>query len=134
VKASGGGSGLGDPKRIGEALRNLRQAREVTQEDLAEATGIRRSSLSNYERGITRPNLESLDQLLQALGADLHDLANALQFAPIHRRICTGKAGPEDIEHAAFLKAQTAFREWFEALRGAGWESAHASGPRVKVD
>ncbi len=46
-------------------------------------------------------------------------LADALHLA--NRRMAAGEARFEEAEHAAFLKAQLAFREWFEASRGTGW-------------
>jgi len=106
-----------DSQTLGEALRNMRQARGMNQTELANATGIRRSNLSSYERGVTRPNLETMDLILGALQADLTDLANALQLVPIHRRVLTGEARPADIENAAFLNAETAIREWLQTLR-----------------
>jgi len=36
-----------DPQSLGEALRNMRQARGMNQTELANATGIRRSNLSS---------------------------------------------------------------------------------------
>ena len=113
-----------DAQSLGEALRNLRQAREMTQTDLSNATGIRRSGISGYERGITRPNLDTLGQILGALQADLTDLADALQLVPIHRRVLNGQAKPDDIEHAAFLNAETAVREWLRTLRARALHSA----------
>lgn len=113
-----------DSQSLGEALRNMRQARGMNQTELANATGIRRSNLSSYERGVTRPNLETMDLILGALQADLTDLANALQLVPIHRRVLTGEAQPGDIEHAAFLNAETAFREWLRTLRARALHSA----------
>ena len=110
--------GLRDPKTVGEALRELRRARGLTQQQLANATGVRRAAVSDYERGVTSPNLESLDRLLVALQADLTDFSAALRMVPIRRRLAGGDRRPEDVEVAALLAAEKAFLDWVEALRG----------------
>jgi hypothetical protein len=42
-------------------LRSLRQNRGLTQEELANATGINRSTLGMYESGRREPNFETLE-------------------------------------------------------------------------
>lgn len=66
---------------IGPALRLLRESRGLRQNVAAERGGVTKSMLSAYERGKRRPSLKTLDQLLAALGADLGDLARAVEHA-----------------------------------------------------
>jgi transcriptional regulator with XRE-family HTH domain len=56
---------------LGVALNILRIIRGMTQDELAEASGLRSASISNYERGVNIPELASLRRLLAALGYPL---------------------------------------------------------------
>ena len=58
---------------VGEMVRSVRDARGVSQEELAELTGMTRSQISDVERGIGRvgPSLITLRRLMCALDDDL---------------------------------------------------------------
>ncbi|HEX3789108.1 MAG TPA: XRE family transcriptional regulator [Pseudonocardiaceae bacterium] len=62
---------------VGPRLRALRQQREVTLADLAEATGISVSTLSRLESGQRRATLELLLPLARAHQVPLDDLVGA---------------------------------------------------------
>lgn len=64
---------------LGPALRWLRYRRGKKQYLVAIAAGITKGMLSGYESGRCRPSVESLAQVLTALGCNLNDLHNALQ-------------------------------------------------------
>jgi transcriptional regulator with XRE-family HTH domain len=53
--------------RIGERIRALRHASELTLTRLAERTGLSHSFLSQLERGHARPSMVSLDRIARAL-------------------------------------------------------------------
>jgi len=59
---------------INENLRVLRQARRMTQADVAEAISVSRQTVSSYESGRTQPDLETLKRLAAVYQADLHDV------------------------------------------------------------
>lgn len=61
-------------KQFGKRLQQLRQARKMTQEELAEQVGISIESVSNIERGIHGPSFDNLEKIIAAL----HVPANAL--------------------------------------------------------
>lgn len=44
------------PSTLGNRLRDAREWRELDQSALAEALGVSRATVSNYERGITTPS------------------------------------------------------------------------------
>jgi transcriptional regulator with XRE-family HTH domain len=52
---------------FGKVLRESRQSREMSQEQLAEAAGLDRSFLSMVERGIQSPNIVVLLKLAEVL-------------------------------------------------------------------
>jgi len=52
----------------GDKLRIMRAVRNMSQRDLAEATGIPGTYLSNFETGTTLPTEEKMDAIKEALG------------------------------------------------------------------
>jgi len=56
---------------IGEKIRNLRLASELTQEELAERAGLTKGFISQIENSITSISLDSLEHILTALGTTL---------------------------------------------------------------
>ena len=62
---------------VGPRLRRVRKQRGVTLTDLAERTGISKSTLSRLENGQRRPSLELLLPLAQAYRVPLDDLVGA---------------------------------------------------------
>lgn len=62
---------------VGPRLKDLRQRRNTTLSDLAEATGISTSTLSRLEAGLRRPTLEQLLPLARVHGVTLDELVDA---------------------------------------------------------
>lgn len=60
--------------RLGVRLRQLRLARRLTQEQLAERAGLSFKFLGEVERGRGNPTLTTLGALSNALGVSLGDL------------------------------------------------------------
>ena len=56
-------------KLVGRNVRRLRVARDMTQEQFAEASGFSQQYISDLERGRRNPTVVSLFELAQALGA-----------------------------------------------------------------
>lgn len=63
---------------IGPALASMREALRAKQEEVAKRAGITPAMLSRYERGARTPHWSTLESVLDALGATLHDLARAI--------------------------------------------------------
>jgi len=63
---------------LGKALRWLREKQGQRQYELAKAAHVTKAMLSAYETGKQRPALETLERILDALGADLATLGDAL--------------------------------------------------------
>jgi transcriptional regulator with XRE-family HTH domain len=102
---STGGStlwGVSDIARLPEALRRLRKKSRLPQQQIEARAGLGASSLSRYERGDERPSLTTLWKLLDALGADLHDLAIELDEEPEASRR-PGRPRPEWVSDLAVL-------------------------------
>lgn len=56
---------------IGKKIKNLRQEKGLTQEELADRCELTKGFISQLERGNTLPSIPTLVDLLQCLGTDL---------------------------------------------------------------
>ena len=63
-----------EPHDFGALVRQLRDARGWTQEKLAREADITTTSVSNVERGATKPSAETVEKLAKAFGLDAGDL------------------------------------------------------------
>jgi transcriptional regulator with XRE-family HTH domain len=66
---------------LGRALRELRIQAGLTQEQLAERLDMHAAYVSRLERGHRGAQWLTVQRFLTALGADLHQLANAIDDA-----------------------------------------------------
>jgi transcriptional regulator with XRE-family HTH domain len=62
------------PSDFGALVRQLRDARGWTQEKLAREADITVTSVSNVERGATKPNGETVEKIAAAFGLEPGDL------------------------------------------------------------
>lgn len=60
-----------DIKEIGDTVRERRKFLKITQEDLAEISGISERTLRDVEKGLANPELESLMKLCEVLGLEI---------------------------------------------------------------
>lgn len=56
---------------VARRIRLLREQQELSQQDLAEACGLSRNTLSLLERGLTSPRLTTLQKIANALKVDV---------------------------------------------------------------
>ena len=59
---------------IGKNIKLIRQAKEMTQEALAEALYVTRQTVSNYENGRSNPDLDMLLKIADVLDADINTI------------------------------------------------------------
>jgi len=59
---------------IGDRLRELREAKQLSQGDIEKRTGLLRCYLSRVENGHTVPSIETLEKLARALEVPLYHL------------------------------------------------------------
>ncbi|MCR4419962.1 MAG: helix-turn-helix transcriptional regulator [Clostridia bacterium] len=65
-------------QRLGARLRTLRQARSMTQEQLAEHAGLHPTYVAKIEAGARLPSLEALERLAAALHVPLSSIVGAM--------------------------------------------------------
>lgn len=61
-------------------VRALREAEGLSQEKLAEVTGMSRNYLGGIERGEENPSLGKVTRIAKALGLTLSDLFRGVQY------------------------------------------------------
>jgi len=61
-------------KLLGKRIKNIRRAKNITQETMAEKIGIEPPSLSNIERGKFAPSIETLQKISQILEVAPYEL------------------------------------------------------------
>ncbi|MEB1978854.1 helix-turn-helix transcriptional regulator [Xanthomonas campestris pv. campestris] len=72
---------------FGAAVRRQRELLRLSQEDLADRSGLDRTYISGVERGVRNPTLQVMQKLADALGSDLDVLfATARQCATAMER------------------------------------------------
>jgi DNA-binding XRE family transcriptional regulator len=70
-----------EAREIGRRVRELREARGLSSEELAERAGISMQALSRIERGEHAGPLPPIEPLLAAMGCTLQDLASPAETA-----------------------------------------------------
>lgn len=61
-------------KKIGQRVKEIRERKRLSVDDLAERTGIDRASLYRLEKGELNVTIVKLNRIAQALFVDLGDL------------------------------------------------------------
>jgi DNA-binding XRE family transcriptional regulator len=64
---------------LGARVREIREARGLSQEALAELANLDRTYVSGLERGVRNPTIMSLARIATALGATLEELCKGVK-------------------------------------------------------
>ena len=59
---------------IGKNIKDLRARKKMTQDELAEKLFVTRQTVSNYETGKSRPDIDMLVNIAEVLEADVHEV------------------------------------------------------------
>ena len=60
--------------RVGARIRELRNNKGLTQEQLATLSGTKQPHIHSYEAGLRAPSLQTLEKIAKALRVDLKEL------------------------------------------------------------
>jgi transcriptional regulator with XRE-family HTH domain len=91
---------MSDPKQIGERIRHMRQERGMTQEQLAEAVGVSRSAVAQWETGRAGQLTGNLARISETLGIGLEHLTHGRE-----------PQNPEQASHGDELALLRLYRE-----------------------
>ena len=61
---------------IGKKIKELRMQKGLTQEELADRSELSKGFISQLERDLTSPSIQTLMDILQCLGTDLKEFFN----------------------------------------------------------
>lgn len=64
---------------IGQALKNVRKSKKVTQQQLADKIGVERSVLTRYETGVIEISMKQFVTICDALGVDFVKVMNTIE-------------------------------------------------------
>ena len=67
---------------IGKRLRQVREAKGLSQQDLEDRSGLPRTHISVIENGRSTPSFHVLERWAKALGIELHELFNVEHSQP----------------------------------------------------
>lgn len=139
---------------IGKNIKDLRIRKNMTQDELAEKLFVTRQTVSNYETGKSRPDIEMLDRIAGVLGADIHQVlyGTTVNIDQQKKRrlmiggILTALAGICAVilvPYASFLKSRywvvgVTFLQYFFVLPlfflVLGWTLAHVTGMALRKE
>ncbi|RXT14994.1 helix-turn-helix domain-containing protein [Ammoniphilus sp. CFH 90114] len=71
-------------ERIGGKIRSLRKKQAQTLEDLSQSTGLSKGLLSQVERGISQPSLETLWKITKALDTSIVHFFEDVAHTQVH--------------------------------------------------
>ena len=125
---------------LGERIKAARKAAKLTQAELAEKLGIRNTTISNWEKGISRPDTDQLERLCWELGVQpnyfffdqLADTVDTVMRAmpgyvdPMSMVTPEEGVEPELVEYLADLRDRPETRALLEASRGMTKEQVEA--------
>ena len=72
---------------IGKTIRHIREEKKMTQDELAEKLFVTRQTISSYETGRTKPDIEMLVKLASVFNMDIHDLIYGPPDLQIHMKM-----------------------------------------------
>lgn len=81
-----------DQKKIGRFIKELRNEKGLTQEQLSEVFGVTNRSVSRWENGVNMPDFDLVVGLARYLGVDIEELLNG------ERKTEKEDAGKEGLE------------------------------------
>lgn len=87
---------------FGEKIRNARKAAGLTQRQLAEQIGVSNTSISNWEKGLSRPDADLIQKLCNCLHLQPNYFYGASETEKPAAVSGRGSVSDEDIKFALF--------------------------------
>ena len=87
------------PVFFGETIRNARKALGLTQRQLADTLGVANTSVSNWEKGLSRPDADMIQKLCAILHLQANDFYGTTEAPAQNSR---RPVSDEDIKFALF--------------------------------
>ena len=136
---------------IGKNIKQLRSQKKMTQDELAEKLFVTRQTVSNYETGKSRPDVEMLVKIAEVLHTDIHQLIYGPEpsIEASKKRLLLGGIAATVLFAVLYLLIQQADEAWHSRylvslglfnralvlpllLLAAGWTVAHLTGMALR--
>lgn len=65
-------------RKVAQSVRTIRKSRDLSQEELADLSGLDRTYISGIERGVRNITLDSLESIVSALGMTVDEFLQIL--------------------------------------------------------
>lgn len=112
---------------IGERIRDIRKARKISQETLAELSHLARISIARYETNVFEPSADALSKIADALSVSVDVLMG---------RTSDGQMPNDDLEIKLIrdrVRNDPAYRTLFDAASRAKPENLRAAAAMLKA-
>ena len=104
---------------VKQTIKQLRKAKGISQEQLAEQLHVTRQAVSNWENGKTQPDIETLTQIAEYFEVSVERLIYGKEKAKWHFSV---QPHPDNaIELGMIIAAVISYVEW----RSIGWAILH---------
>ena len=128
---------------IGQKLRDIREAKKISQVEIAQATGLVQPYVSRVENGHTIPGVDTLEKWASALGIPLYQILyegeeppKPLKLSGNHHRELWGSSGRQmhDLKRLRgyLAKMSAGERELLMSLAGRMATRSHHDADEVK--
>lgn len=81
---------------LGQKIKTLREAKNLTLQDVGDLWGISRSSVQGWESGTSKPGIDKLPALARLLGVSVDELLSSQDILPGARSVVVADAENED--------------------------------------
>lgn len=89
---------------VGSKIKEYRKKRNMTQKELGEIIGVKHNTISDYERGRTEPEQDSLFAIAKTLKVSVDDFFPVLDNTNSLKNILDDSNDKLDVSDMAFLK------------------------------
>ena len=90
------------PVFFGEKIRNARKALGLTQRQLADRLGVSNTSISNWEKGLSRPDVDMIQKLCEVLRLQPNDFYGTTENSEAPAGNGRRSISDDDIKFALF--------------------------------
>ena len=110
---------------VGKNIKQLRNEKEMTQDQLAEKLHVTRQAVSNWETGKTQPDIETLSALAECFGITVEELIYGKSTQPNNPKVIIEKTTKKGIDTGAAVGIALAVVLSYTKWHSIGWAIFH---------
>ena len=113
---------------IDKNIKHFREQKNITQDELAERLCVTRQAVSNWERGKTEPDIETLQKIADILEISIEELIYGAKHEStvIHQHYTTQQV-TENVTHGLSFGAALAMIISYVKWQSIGWAILHGA-------